>query len=111
MAGKALTAASLLQCPHGGRVQIVSSYPTVGAAESPVATIADLFLIVGCQFMLVPPIASPCFKVKWMVFNTVPTVNGQPTLDEGSIGLCLNAMELPQGTVIIQQTQSVLARQ
>jgi len=110
MAGKTLTTASVLQCPHGGKVTIVSSYPQAGACESPIATVGDTFLIAGCPHQIVAgiPIPSPCVTVRWLVADTVMTVNGNATLSEGSSGLCLSAAQIPQGAVIVQQTQAVL---
>jgi len=110
MPTKTLTTASILMCPHGGMVETISSYPTVGASQNPVATLADTFLIKGCPHMIMAgvPIPMPCLMVKWIAWDTVATVNGNPTLSESSSGLCLNAMQVPQGSVMIQQTQSVL---
>lgn len=108
MAGKTLTTASRLQCPHGGTVQILSSHPAAAACGHPIATVGDTFLIVGCPFLLPPAIPSPCLTVKWLVSDRVGTVRGSATLSEGSAGMCMSAAQLPQGAVIVQQTQSVL---
>jgi hypothetical protein len=111
MPTKALTTASTLMCPHGGMVEILSSYPTVGASQSPVATVADTFLIKGCPNLGPAAIPMPCLTVKWIAWDTVATVNGNPTLSHTSSGLCLNAAQIPQGSVIIAQAQSVLGTQ
>jgi hypothetical protein len=110
MAGKTLTTASILQCPHGGRVTVLSSYPQAGACESPIATVGDTFVIAGCPHHIFAgvPVPSPCATVRWLVADTVMTVGGHATLSEGSAGLCLSAAQIPQGAVIVQQTQTVL---
>jgi hypothetical protein len=110
---KTLTTASILMCPHGGTVEIISSYPTAGACQNPIATIGDTFLIKGCTniIMMGVPVPMPCLIVKWMAWDTVAKVNGNATLSESSSGLCLNAMQIPQGNVMVQQTQAVLGTQ
>jgi hypothetical protein len=80
MPQKTLTTASILMCPHGGTVEIISSYPTVSACQNPIATIGDTFLI-----------------VKWIASDTVVKVNGNPALSETSSGLCLNIAQIPRG--------------
>lgn len=110
MAGKTLTTASVLHCPHGGRVMIASSYPQAGASGSPIATVGDVFTIAGCPHHVFPGVLlpSPCVTVQWVVWDTVMRVNGNPTLSEGSAGLCLSAARIPQGTVTVLSTQPVL---
>jgi hypothetical protein len=113
MPTKTLTTASILMCPHGGTVQIISSYPTVAGSKNPIVTIGDTFLIKGCTkiLMMGVPIPMPCLTVKWITWDTVAKVKGNATLSESSTGLCLNAMQLPQGNVMIQQTQAVMGTQ
>jgi hypothetical protein len=108
MAGRTLTTASTLQCPHGGQVQIVSSNTRVTAGGAPAATSADTFTIAGCPFQIpaTPPIPSPCVRVQWLVPDTQVTVGGPATLSEGSTGLCLAATGVPQGPVSVVSTQT-----
>jgi uncharacterized Zn-binding protein involved in type VI secretion len=111
MPQKTLTTASILMCPHGGTVEIISSYPTVSACQNPIATIGDTFLIKSCPNVIMTGIPMPCLIVKWIASDTVVKVNGNPTLSETSSGLCLNIAQIPQGSVMIQETQSVLGTQ
>ena len=108
MAGNALTTGSSLQCPHGGNVQISSSNTAVSADGSPAVTVSDTFTISGCPFQIpaTPPIPSPCVRVQWIVPDTQAKVNGNPTLSQGSSGLCLAATSVPQGPVMVSNTQS-----
>lgn len=108
MPTRTLTTASTLICPHGGMVEIISSYPTVSACQNPIATIGDTFLIKSCPNVIMAGVPMPCLTVKWVASDTVVKVNGNPSLSEASSGLCLNAMQIPQGSVMIQETQSVL---
>ncbi len=109
MAGKALTTASALQCPHGGQVQISSSNTAVKAGGSPAVTSADTFTISGCPFQIPAapsPIPSPCVRVQWLVPDIQTKVGGSSTLSDGSSGLCLAATSVPQGSVSVTNTQS-----
>ena len=67
MAGAALTTASVLMCPHGGSVSIVSANTRAKAAGAPIATASDTFMIAGCAFTLPGPTPSPCMQVQWIV--------------------------------------------
>lgn len=106
MSGFAITLDASLQCPHGGKVAIISANASTMAGTA-VATIADQFLITGCPFQLpgTPPIPSPCVKVQWMVPDVKTTIKGNPTLSSTSVGMCLSAIQIPQGTVIVASTQ------
>lgn len=96
---KLLTTASVLMCPHGGTVQIVSQN-TVTKAMAAVALATDTFTIVGCPFVLgIPP--HPCVRVEWQVTTQKVTVNGKAALNQASVGLCMAADNAPQGTVVI----------
>ncbi|ABK99428.1 hypothetical protein [Pelobacter propionicus] len=106
--GDSLTTAAVLTCPHGGTVSITSSNSGVTADGAPLALAGDSFTISGCPFQI--PVGpgtkpSPCVTVKWLVTDLRATVNGQPTLSTASVGLCLSAEQVPQGSVVISSTQ------
>jgi len=114
MAGNALTTASTLQCPHGGTVSIVSANTSVQAVGTPLALASDTFTIAGCPFQIpagVTTVPSPCIKVQWLVTDMKTTVNGTPTLSASSSGLCLAATQVPQGPVVIGNTQTKASTQ
>jgi hypothetical protein len=104
MAGPCLTAASTLLCPHGGQVTIVPANSRATAGGTPIATIADTFVIAGCTFTLPGPTPSPCVRVQWIMAGQRVSA-GAPALDAGSAGLCLAATGAPQGPVSIVATQ------
>lgn len=107
MAAPLLTTASSLTCPHGGTVSIVSANARVLAA-TPLALATDTFTIAGCPFQIpVGPamVPHPCMSVQWIVTNLKTLVNGAPTLNAESSGLCLAADQVPQGPVSVVQTQ------
>jgi len=107
MAGNTLTAQSSLQCPHGGLVQIIPASPRASAGGAPIATAADGFVISGCPFQIpaVVPIPSPCVTIQWLVTDLAVTSGGAPTLSLSSVGLCMSALQVPQGPVVINGTQ------
>ncbi|WP_204141052.1 hypothetical protein [Halomicronema sp. CCY15110] len=108
MAGHTLTTASTLQCPHGGAVNIVSSNSRVKADGAYTVTLADTFTVSGCPFQIpsTPPIPSPCVRVQWLVPDTRVRVNGSLSLSRSSTSLCLSAAQVPQGSVLVGNTQT-----
>jgi hypothetical protein len=107
VAGNSLTTMSALQCPHGGTVQIMSANTRVKADGAPLALSNDTYVVVGCPFQIpaTPPIPSPCVKVLWVVSDLRVNVNGSATLSQSSTGLCLSAAQVPQGPVMVVNTQ------
>ena len=86
----ALTGCSSLNCPHGGTVT-ATAIPKPGGwsgGDKVPLTMTDKFTISGC------PMTKPCVKVKW-------TSSPSKFLDARSVGLCVNALNLPQGQVVI----------
>lgn len=109
MSGHSLNTGSTLTCPHGGSVQIVSANTRVKAGGAPAALSTDQFTISGCPFQI--PIGtgtmpSPCTTVQWIVSDLRVKVNGTATLSRSSSGLCISAQQIPQGPVIISNTQT-----
>jgi hypothetical protein len=93
-------------CPHGGKVQAVSSNTKVSAGSGAyVLRISDTFTVAGCPFQLPVPTPSPCVRVQWIVADMRVKVDQQQTLSEGSVGLCFSALQAPQGKVIVVNTQ------
>ena len=108
MTGFSITTASQLKCPHGGTVTIVSSNVRSKANGAPLALATDVFTIAGCPFQIpaVVPIPSPCITVQWIVTDMRSKTGKMATLSQSSVGLCLSAMQVPQGPVVITPVQS-----
>jgi hypothetical protein len=106
MAGKSLTTASTLMCPHGATISVTTKNQKAKAGDK-LITDADTFSISGCPFQLptVPPTPSPCMQVVWVMPDMSVKVGSGSSLSTGSIGLCLAATQMPQGTVSIAGTQ------
>lgn len=107
MSGNTLNVNSTLLCPHGGTVQIISANTRVKAGGAFAALATDTYIVSGCphQIPAAVPIPSPCVQVQWIVPDARDRVNGNFTLSQSSTGLCLSATGLPQGTVIVANTQ------
>jgi hypothetical protein len=99
MAGATLTTSSVMQCPHGGVVQVVPSNTRVRSGGSPILTTADAATVIGCPF-IVALVPSPCVRVQW-VTGDVKAQAGSSTLSQSSVGLCMSAAGVPQGPVVI----------
>jgi len=109
MAGQTLTINSTLQCPHGGTVSIVSANTRVKADGGFAALATDQFIIAGCPFQIpvgVGTVPSPCLTVQWVLTDMRVKVNGTPTLSQGSAGLCLSGLQVPQGPVSVVNSQT-----
>ncbi len=105
MAGHSLNTVASLQCPHGGQVQILSANTRVKAGGAYMALSPDTYTVVGCPFQLPGPTPSPCVTVQWLIPDARVRVNGNPTLSRSSTGLCLSAAQIPQGPVVLDNTQ------
>jgi hypothetical protein len=108
VSGFTLTVASTLTCPHGGTVQIVTGNARAKVGGAPAALATDTYLVSGCPFQLptTPPTPSPCVRVQWAVPDIQVQVGGAATLSQGSAGLCLSAMQAPQGPVVVVAGQA-----
>lgn len=99
-----LTVSSVLQCPHGGSVNITSSNTRAKAGGDFIVRSSDTFLIGGCSFMI-GSAPHPCVQVRWIVPTTRNQAANGSVLAEDSVGLCIAGDEAPQGTVIVASTQ------
>ncbi|NHZ80797.1 hypothetical protein F2P44_16170 [Massilia sp. CCM 8695] len=98
-----LTTSSSVMCPHGGQAILVTSNAEMILDGAPALLQTDSHLIVGCAF--VPAAPSPCTSIRWITGAAQATVHGVPVLLQNSIGLCLNALQAPQGIAIVVQVQ------
>ncbi|HWV58955.1 MAG TPA: hypothetical protein VNZ57_15990 [Longimicrobiales bacterium] len=111
--GHSLTVDSALSCPHGGTVRVSTSNTSVRAGGSFAATASDAWTITGCPFQIpaTPPIPSPCVQVIWVVPNMRVRIAGSPALSRDSVGICLSGTGIPQGTVVVSNTQTSVQSQ
>ena len=98
-----LNTSSIMLCPHGGTVSVISSNTKTKARGDFVLRSSDTFLIAGCPFTLPPP--HPCVQGQWVQPDTRSQVMGDFTLSEESVGLCVAADQAVQGMVLVSFTQ------
>lgn len=98
-----LTTVSTVMCPHGGMAQLVTTNTEALVDGAPMLLITDMHPIVGCPFT--PVAYSPCVVIHWLTAATRTTVRNVPVLLQTSVGLCLNAAQVPQGTAVVVQVQ------
>jgi hypothetical protein len=98
-----LTIASTVMCPHGGIAQLVTSNTEALVDGAPMLLQTDVHPIIGCPFT--PALSSPCVSIRWVTAATHTALHGVPVLLQSSVGLCLNAAQLPQGIALVVQTQ------
>lgn len=108
--GQLLTSASALLCPHGGKVNAVSTNVRAEALGGFILRPSDTFVIAGCPFTLAPT-PSPCVKVQWVVPGLRGRADGDSVLTTDSVGLCLSAANVPQGLVSVVFTQTRVSGQ
>ncbi len=103
MAGSRLiNSGSLLFCPHGGPVVInATGYSARWPNGLVPAKATDVFTVAGCPFVLPGGGSAPCLGVRWIVVNDDERIDGVPTLNAQSIGLCWGVG--PSAPVIIAQ--------
>jgi hypothetical protein len=90
-------------CPHGGMAQLVTSNTELLIDGAPALLLTDVHPIVGCPFT--PVAYVPCVSIRWLTGATQTAVRNTPVLLQSSVGLCLNAAQVPQGTAIVVQVQ------
>jgi hypothetical protein len=103
-----LNSSSVLMCPHGGTVQVITSNTRVKAAGDFLLRSSDTFTIMGCPFFL-GPMAHPCMQLQWVQPAARSKAADDFTLTEASVGLCLAVDMAPQGTVMIVFAQPRVA--
>ncbi|SEO03852.1 hypothetical protein SAMN05216404_11086 [Nitrosospira multiformis] len=104
MAARFLNTSSVLMCPHGGKVQLVSANTRVKAMGDYMLRTSDKFTITGCS-LNIAGVPHPCVRVQWMQPATRSQVQSDSTLTKDNIGLCVAADQAVQGTVTISFAQ------
>lgn len=99
-----LTTSSTVLCPHGGRAQLATTNTDVLIDGTLALLQTDLHPIVGCTFT--PPAIGPCVSIRWLSGSTQTRAAGVPVLLQTSVGLCLNAAQVPLGTALVVQVQA-----
>ncbi|KMY66924.1 hypothetical protein AAU61_13200 [Desulfocarbo indianensis] len=102
--GTLLTTNTVMQCPHGGMVNIVCANQMAKADGGQILRAGDVYTIAGCP-LTISGAPHPCVTVEWTLPSLRSKAIGDSALTTDSIGLCKAADQAVQGVVIIQQTQ------
>lgn len=100
-----LNTSSVMMCPHGGTVSVTSSNSKAKAGGDFILRPSDTFTIAGCP-LNISGAPHPCVSVKWVVSGRRSKAASDFTLNSDSVGLCQAGDQAPQGTVLINFTQS-----
>jgi hypothetical protein len=100
-----LTTRATILCPHGGTVTMTPAATRVTVDGDPPLRLGDVGTIAGCAFTI-GTTPSPCVRPEWMLPSTRVRVEGAEVLTHTSVGLCLSAANVPQGTAIISGFQT-----
>ena len=93
-------------CPHGGQITTMKTgLPRVFAANQPVATVADQFMVAGCVFTVPPGKPQPCVTARWLMPAIRVFVDNSPAVLQSSAGLCQSAEQIPGGPPSVLATQ------
>lgn len=101
-----LTTTSTVMCPHFGMAILTTANSQALVLGAPVLLITDMHTISGCAFLLPGGVPSPCLTIQWLTGATQSKIGNVPALLQTSVGLCLNAAQVPQGPAIVVQTQT-----
>ena len=105
MSAPFLTTTSTVMCPHFGSAMLTASNTQALVDNAPILLLSDLHTIAGCSFAP-GGVPSPCITIRWLTGSVQSTINQIPALLQTSVGLCLNALQAPQGTALVLQTQT-----
>jgi hypothetical protein len=103
-----LNSSSMMMCPHGGMVTATTTNTSVMAGGDPVLRASDVFVIAGCA-LVIGIVPHPCVQVQWVQPDSMSQVEGDFTLSEESVGLCVAADMAVQGTVLVTFTQPLVS--
>ncbi len=104
MAGKYLTTASNIQCPHGGQLMLVTTNSKVLAGGALILLESDTHVVTGCPFTIGTKY-SPCVQVKWSAGSVKTSINGTAPLVNSSIGKCYSPENALQGVAMVVNKQ------
>ena len=105
MAGFVLDAGATITCSHGGRVTVIPRATRVALAGRAPLLADDMATVAGCPFN-VSGAPSPCLRIQWLMPAVRVTAECSPVLLSTSVGLCLNAANVPQGLAMVTGYQT-----
>ena len=108
MSGNTLNVNSVLQCPHGGSVQIITANARVKVDNAFAALATDQFIISGCPFQI--PIGTGTKPQPCVVATLAPAprilINGVAAVVNVGPSVCRSAEQIPQGPASVTVVQT-----
>lgn len=112
--GYILDGGATISCPHGGKVSVPPRSTSVTLGGQPPYVLDDFSVAVpvisGCGFMM-GTTPSPCMRIQWQLAATKVKVDSSPVLLDTSVGLCVSAASVPQGTAMVSGFQTKVQAQ
>jgi hypothetical protein len=105
VSGNLLHTQATIICPHGGRASPIPAQSRVTVGGDPVDALSDQYTVTGCPFTLPNGKPQPCVTVRWVTPSARVTVGGAQALDQGSVGICQSAEQIPQGPPTVSVVQ------
>ncbi len=99
-----------ITCPHSGQASVTPSSTHVSLGGNPPLLVDDVATISGCSFNISGS-PSPCMSIQWLMPAARVTVESSAVLLSSSIGLCVNAAQVPQGTALVTGFQTKVQAQ
>jgi hypothetical protein len=103
--GFVLDAGATITCPHFGTGKVTPRATRVTLGGRPPLLQDDIVTITGCSFN-VSGSPSPCMQIQWLLPAMRMKVESSPVLLDSSVGLCVNAARVPQGTALVTGFQT-----
>lgn len=100
-----LTTTSTVMCPHAGQAQLVTTNTDAKVNGAAMLLQTDTHSVIGCTFAP-GGVYTPCVTIQWATGAIQTQFQGTPVLLQNSIGLCLNAAQVPQGLALVVQVQT-----
>jgi hypothetical protein len=105
VSGNLLHTQAIITCPHGGRANPVPAQSRVLLGGDPLDGFSDVYTVTGCPFTLPNGKPQPCVTIRWVTPSARVWVGGAQTLDQGSVGICQSAEQIPQGPPQVSTVQ------
>lgn len=102
-----LTTSSTVMCTHGGSATLQPGTPLVKVQGAQALLESEIHSVAGCPFTIPGKGPQPCTTIRWSLGGMQTKVNQIGVLLQTSIGICYSSEQIPQGTAIVAQAQSV----
>jgi len=100
------TMASVVQCPHGIKANLVTATAKVLVDSAQPLVVGDKGTVAGCPFTVPTGKPQPCVTALLTKAATKVLAEGKPVLLMNPADICQSAEQIPQGPVIWSTIQA-----